>query len=71
LVRREGQITDELEACLTFRDEDELLYALTGELGSLGAGDQVTIEGVYLETSSCMEGSTIEVVRAISGRERP
>ena len=71
LVRREGQITDELEACLTFRDEDELLYALTGELGSLGAGDQVTIEGVYLETSSCMEGSTIEVVRAISGRKRP
>ena len=71
LVRREGQVTEELEACLTFRDEDELLYALTGELGTLNAGDQVTIEGIYLETSSCNEGSTIEVVRAISGRERP
>ena len=71
LVRREGQVTEELEACLTFRDEDELLYALTGELGTLNAGDQVTIEGIYLETSSCNKGSTIEVVRAISGRERP
>ena len=71
LVRREGQVTEELEACLTFRDEDELLYALTGELGTLNAGDQVTIEGIYSETSSCNEGSTIEVVRAISGRERP
>ena len=71
MVRREGQVTEEFEACLAFRDEDELLYALTGELGTLGAGDQVIIEGIYLETSSCTEGSTIEVVRTISGRERP
>ena len=70
LVRREGKITEEIEACLTFRDEDELLYALTGELDTFESGDEVTIEGLYSETSSCMEGSTIEVVRAISGRER-
>ncbi len=70
LVRREGKITEEIEACLTFRDEDELLYALTGELDAFESGDEVTIEGLYSETSSCMEGSTIEVVRAISGRER-
>ena len=71
LVRREGRVTEETEACLTFRDEDDLLYALTGELGTIQAGDQITVEGVYFETSSCMEGSTIEVVRAISERKRP
>ena len=71
LVRREGRVTEETEACFTFRDEDDLLYALTGELGTIQAGDQITVEGVYFETSSCMEGSTIEVVRAISGRKRP
>ena len=65
MVRREGRITEEAESCLTLRDEDDLLYALTGDLGAFRAGDEVIVEGVYSETSACMDGSTIGVVRIV------
>ena len=63
MVRRTGRITDETETCMTLRDQDEYLYALTGDLTGLSVGDEVIVEGTYSETGSCLDGSTIGVVR--------
>lgn len=63
LIRRTGRITDEASGCLTMRDQDGYLYALTGDLGDADVGDEVVIDGTYAPTGSCLEGSTIGVVR--------
>ncbi len=63
VLRRTGRITDESETCVTMRDEDDYLYALTGEVTGLSVGDDVTVEGTYSATSSCVDGSAIGVVR--------
>jgi hypothetical protein len=69
MIQRRGRITDEGDTCLTLRDDDELLYALTGDIGDVSPGDEVLVEGVYSATSTCMEGSSIGVVRIVpSGR---
>ncbi len=63
VLRRTGRITDESETCVTMRDEDDYLYALTGDVSELSVGDNVTVEGTYSATSSCLDGSAIGVVR--------
>ena len=63
VLRRTGRITDESEACVTMRDEDDYLYSLTGEVAGLSVGDNVTVEGTYSATSSCADGSAIGVGR--------
>lgn len=63
LVRRTGTITDEASGCRTFRDQDGYLYALTGDLGGAAVGDEVVIDGTYAPSGSCLEQSTIGVVR--------
>ena len=60
-VRREGRVTEEADGCLTFRDKDDFLYALTGDVADLHPGDEVRIDGMYLDTGSCMSGPTIGV----------
>ena len=67
MVRRTGRITDEGGGCVTMRDGDDYLYTLTGELGSLRPGDEVTVEGAYAESSSCDQGHTVQVVRVVAG----
>ena len=67
LVRRSGTITDESETCTTFRDQDDYLYALSGDLAALPVGTEVVIEGTYSPTGSCMGGSTIAVVSVSTG----
>jgi len=60
-VRRTGQVTDEAESCLTFRDQDGYLYALSGDVGDLRPGYEVRIDGVYFDTGECIDGPTIGV----------
>lgn len=63
LIRRTGRVTDEASGCHTLRDQDGYLYALAGDLGDAEIGDEVVIDGTYAPTGSCLEGSTIGVVR--------
>ena len=62
MVLRRGRVTDEGLSCLTLRDEDDYVYALTGDVGDLSPGDEVVVEGTYSEASPCTEGSSIGVV---------
>jgi len=68
MVRRRGRITDEGVYCVTMRDEDDTLYTLTGELGSVQPGDEVVAEGVYVDSGACPLGSTIADARLVVGR---
>ena len=41
------------------------LYTLIGNTPGLEAGDDVVLEARYVETSICMQGTTLEVVRVL------
>lgn len=58
----EGELTDEGVECPAFRGDDGELYTLTGDLGGFQAGDRVRIVGTPVEVSTCMQGTTLEVV---------
>lgn len=70
MIRRRGRVTDEGGPCLTLRDENDLLYALSGELGAFRAGDEVVVDGTYSGASSCRDGSTIAVARIVARDRR-
>ena len=70
MIQRAGSISDEGGPCLTLRDENDLLYALTGDLGAFRSGDDVVVEGIYSGTSSCLDGSTIDVSRIVTSSGR-
>ena len=64
LVQRTGQIVDEGMGCVTLRDQDEYLYALSGDgVDDLKPGDEVVVEGPVSESSPCGEADSITVVR--------
>ena len=64
LVQRTGQIVDEGMGCVTLQDQDEYLYALSGEgVDDLKPGDEVVVEGPVAESSPCGEADSITVVR--------
>ena len=65
-LRRTGEITDEGVECLAMRDTDGYLYTLIGETDGLEPGASVAIEGTYVETSICMQGTTLSVARVLS-----
>jgi hypothetical protein len=63
LVRRTGRITAEADGCVTMRDQDDYLYALTGDLvQTMSVGDEVTIDGTYAPSGTCIDQNTIGVV---------
>jgi hypothetical protein len=64
-LQRTGEVTAEGVECLAMRDSDGFLYTLIGNVGGLAAGDDVVVEARYVETSICMQGTTIEVVRVL------
>lgn len=66
LIRRRGEITVEGAGCVTMRDADSFLYSLTGDVDRLEPGDEVVVEGRITETSTCMQGSTLQVVRVVA-----
>lgn len=65
LLQRTGEITSEGVECLAMRDTDGFLYTLVGNIGELEAGEPTVIEARYVETSTCMQGTTLEVVRVL------
>ena len=62
LVRRAGRITDEGLECVTLRDGDQYMYALTGDLGDLEPGDEVVVEGTIKVDGPCEGADQIAVV---------
>jgi hypothetical protein len=65
LLQRTGQMTDEGVECPAMRDTDGFLYTLIGDVGELDEGEAVVVEARYVETSMCMQGTTLEVVRVL------
>lgn len=63
MVQRTGRITDEGLGCVTLRDQDEYMYALTGDLEGLKPGDEVVVEGAISIEGPCNEADAIAVVR--------
>ena len=68
LIRRTGTLTDESPSCMTLRDQDGYLYALTGDLAGHRVGEDVVIDGTYSPSGDCMDANTIGVVRVAPGR---
>lgn len=63
MVQRTGRITDEGLGCVTMRDQDEYMYALSGDLEGLKPGDEVVVEGAISLEGPCGEADSIAVVR--------
>lgn len=63
LVRRTGTVEAETDGCVRFRDQDDYVYALTGDLvRSVSEGDAVTIDGSYSTSGPCGDVNTVGVV---------
>jgi len=60
-IRRTGRVSDEGVECLAMRDTDGFLYSLVGRIDGLEAGDEIVVDGRYVEASVCMQGATIDV----------
>jgi hypothetical protein len=71
ILQRTGTVTDEGVECLAFRDSDDFLYTLIGETDGLEPGQPAVIQGRYVEASTCMQGTTIEVVRVLPPSSTP
>ena len=71
MVQRTGRITDEGLGCVTMRDQDDYMYALSGELEELKPGDEVVVEGAISLEGTCDGADAIAVVRwrTADGRE--
>lgn len=61
LVSVQGTVTGEGVECPVLRTSEGELYSLTGDLGDLGPGDRVRVEGTVAEVSICMQGTTLQV----------
>lgn len=62
LVQRAGRITDEGLGCVTLRDGDEYMYALTGVPGDLKPGDEVVVQGTVTLDGPCGGADQIAVM---------
>jgi hypothetical protein len=65
ILRRTGTVTDEGVECIAMRDTDDFLYTLIGNTEGLEPGQSAVIEGRYMEASTCMQGTTIQVERVL------
>ncbi|MCY4397837.1 MAG: DUF5818 domain-containing protein [Gemmatimonadetes bacterium] len=63
MVQRTGRVTDEGLECVTLRDNDQYMYALSGDVGGLHPGDEVVVEGAITLAGQCGGADAIEVVR--------
>lgn len=56
-----GLLTDEGVECPALRGEDGALYTLVDKPEAYKPGDRVTVTGLPVEISTCMQGSTLQV----------
>ncbi len=59
-IRREGEVVDR-DGCLSLRDRDDYLYALSGAVNGLEPGATVVLEGRYEEAGRCGAGGGLQV----------
>jgi hypothetical protein len=64
-LQRTGKVTGEGVECLAMRDTDGFLYTLIGNVAGLAAGQDVIVQARYVETSTCQQGTTLDVVRVL------
>lgn len=62
----EGKLTDEGVECPAFRSDEDELYTLTGDLEGHGPGERVRIVAIPMAMSTCMQGTTVEIVEITS-----
>jgi hypothetical protein len=63
LLYREGTVSRENPACVTLRELNGEIHALSGELAALKTGDYARIEGTFGGDSGCSTGIAIKVTR--------
>ena len=56
-----GLLTDEGVECPALRGEDGVLYTLVDKPDPFKPGDRVTVTGLPVEISTCMQGTTLRV----------
>lgn len=61
-VCMKGKLTDEGVECQAFRSDAGDLYTLTGDLSGYQNGDVVIVCGLPVENSTCMQGTTIDLL---------
>ncbi len=54
-------VTDEGQACLALRGQEDELYTLEGDVPDLEPGDRVVVQGTAAHDSACEQGLTIAV----------
>jgi hypothetical protein len=62
-----GELTSEGVECPALRADDGALYTLAGDTGGFEVGDRVRVQGRVAEMSTCMQGTTLEVVEISAG----
>lgn len=61
-VLLEGELTDEGVECQAFRSDEGDLYTLVGNVKEFVAGDRVRIVATPVRMSTCMQGTTVEII---------
>jgi hypothetical protein len=61
-----GVLTDEGVECQAMRGDNGRLYTLVGNTGRFDTGDRVVVRGRIAQSSTCMQGTTLQV-RSIRG----
>ncbi len=67
LVQRTGRITDEGIGCPALRDNDQYMYALSGNVSGLEPGDSVVVVGGISLSGECGEVDSIDIINWTKG----
>jgi len=69
ILVREGDVVT-AGRCPVLRADDGLLYALTGEVRGIEARSRVVVEGRLAGSSTCPQGTALEVIRVVAPPSR-
>ena len=61
-IKVQGQLTSGVE-CPAMKADNGTTYTLLGDLKGFKLGDRVIIEGRPVEVSTCMQGTTLQIVQ--------
>ncbi len=67
-LHREGEIVSIDGECAEFVGADEDFYYLLGDLDGHSEGDEISLEGPFVETTQCGDGAHIEVASVRGSR---
>jgi hypothetical protein len=66
-----GTLTDEGVECPALRGDDGTLYTLVDKTEPYKPGDRVTVVGIPVEVSTCMQGTTLRIKTIRPADPRP